>query len=83
MALHVKIKVKSLASTPKLRPLSYLPKGLKLHVTLFAQRVHARKEYEQTKQSIFANGINEQEAYGALKSPFVKSILNQTTLREG
>ncbi len=43
----------------------------------------ARKAYEQTKQNILANGITEQEAYGALKSPFVKSILNQTTLREG
>lgn len=43
---------------------------------------HARQEYEQTKQNILANGIDEQEAYGKLKSPFVKSILNQIPLTQ-
>lgn len=37
---------------------------------------NARKEYEQAKQAILAQGISEQEAYGDLKSPFVKSILS-------
>ena len=35
----------------------------------------ARKEYEQSKRAILANGITEQEAYGKQKSPYVKSIL--------
>mgnify|MGYP000162103491 CR=1 FL=1 len=35
----------------------------------------ARKEYEQSKRAILANGIMEQEAYGKQKSPYVKSIL--------
>ncbi|WP_432454124.1 GrpB family protein [Agarivorans sp. QJM3NY_29] len=35
----------------------------------------ARYEYEQSKQAIIATGISEQEAYGKLKSPFVKSVL--------
>lgn len=37
----------------------------------------ARKKYEQTKQGILAQGVCEQEAYGDLKSPFVKSFLTQ------
>lgn len=37
----------------------------------------ARKEYEQTKKGILAQGISEQEVYGDLKSPFVKSFLTQ------
>ena len=36
----------------------------------------ARQAYEQEKQAILAQGVNEQECYGKLKSPFVKSILS-------
>ncbi|OYD24993.1 GrpB family protein [Oceanimonas baumannii] len=39
----------------------------------------ARKEYEQSKQSILAAGVTEQEAYGKQKSPFVKSVLGTLT----
>jgi len=35
----------------------------------------ARKEYELSKKSILSSGIRDQETYGELKSPFVKSLL--------
>lgn len=34
-----------------------------------------RIKYENSKKAILAKGINEQEAYGKLKSPFIKSVL--------
>lgn len=37
----------------------------------------ARNEYEQSKLKILREGITDQEAYGELKSPFVKSVLGQ------
>ncbi|WP_417441391.1 GrpB family protein [Idiomarina sp.] len=37
----------------------------------------AREEYELSKKSILEQGIKEQDAYGKLKSPFVKSVLNK------
>lgn len=37
----------------------------------------ARQEYELSKKAILEQGIREQEAYGKLKSPFVKSVLNK------
>ncbi len=35
-----------------------------------------RAEYELSKKAILAKGITDQEAYGKLKSPFVKSVLS-------
>mgnify|MGYP000126430102 CR=1 FL=1 len=37
----------------------------------------ARQEYEAAKKAILAKGVNKQDEYGKLKSPFVKSRLAQ------
>jgi GrpB-like predicted nucleotidyltransferase (UPF0157 family) len=37
----------------------------------------SRKEYELSKKQILHQGVTEQEAYGKLKSPYVKSVLAQ------
>ncbi|MCG8333676.1 MAG: GrpB family protein [Proteobacteria bacterium] len=39
----------------------------------------ARKDYEESKLKIISEGILDQEKYGKLKSPFVKSILVEVT----
>ena len=35
----------------------------------------SRNKYEATKKEVLISGIKEQEAYGKLKSPYVKSVL--------
>jgi len=37
----------------------------------------SRNEYELSKKQILQRGVTEQEAYGKLKSPYVKSVLEQ------
>ncbi len=53
------------------------------HIKQLAYKEHllndidAREQYEATKKSILASGINELQQYGDLKSPHVKSILKK------